>query len=274
MKKAKQRVKKQKARRGKKPLTNSQQRVKDYSQIFTPPTLVNEMLDTIEKYGDSDIWGKTEKTWLDPSCGNGVFLIEILDRLIAAGTKPLVALWQIHGIDILPENVMATKLRLLDRVNLLGDIEAVAIVNARIKCADFLKAPVGNKLFWHQPQSLDLVKKFWNRKTLDILDEVHPENLEWLYMLYKMGETKDGIVDAMTLMEEPVIAGICSDPAKDDIHLVMFAENKMLMVVGDFDDKDTEKYISFGAAIEKGHGIKEEVKKKVRKKRRNRRTDR
>jgi site-specific DNA-methyltransferase (adenine-specific) len=47
-------------------------------EVFTPPSLVNEMLDLLPK----DIWENQEVTFLDPVCKSGVFLREIAKRLI------------------------------------------------------------------------------------------------------------------------------------------------------------------------------------------------
>lgn len=47
-------------------------------EVFTPPDLVNDMLDLLP----SKIWSNPEATFLDPACKSGVFLREIAKRLI------------------------------------------------------------------------------------------------------------------------------------------------------------------------------------------------
>lgn len=47
-------------------------------EVFTPPKLANEMLDTLP----SDIWSNPEAKFLDPCCKSGVFLREIAKRLL------------------------------------------------------------------------------------------------------------------------------------------------------------------------------------------------
>lgn len=47
-------------------------------EVFTPPKIVNEMLDLLPK----DIWQNPEIKFLDPACKSGVFLREIAKRLL------------------------------------------------------------------------------------------------------------------------------------------------------------------------------------------------
>ena len=60
-------------------LVKSRKRVADHGEVFTPPWLVNAMLDLVK--------GETERIdarFLEPACGNGNFLVEILRRKLAA----------------------------------------------------------------------------------------------------------------------------------------------------------------------------------------------
>lgn len=47
-------------------------------EVFTPPEIVNQMLDLLPE----DLWSNPEATFLDPACKSGVFLREIAKRLI------------------------------------------------------------------------------------------------------------------------------------------------------------------------------------------------
>lgn len=47
-------------------------------EVFTPPTVVNHMLDRLPQ----DIWKDKNATFLDPVCKSGVFLREIAKRLL------------------------------------------------------------------------------------------------------------------------------------------------------------------------------------------------
>ena len=46
-------------------------------EVFTPPQLVNRILDLLPP----DIWSDRDATFLDPGCKSGVFLREIVKRL-------------------------------------------------------------------------------------------------------------------------------------------------------------------------------------------------
>lgn len=48
-------------------------------EVFTPPTIVNKMLDLLPK----NIWSDSSATFLDPCCKSGVFLREIAKRLLS-----------------------------------------------------------------------------------------------------------------------------------------------------------------------------------------------
>ena len=47
-------------------------------EVFTPPELVNQMLDMLPE----ELWSDPQATFLDPACKSGVFLREIAKRLI------------------------------------------------------------------------------------------------------------------------------------------------------------------------------------------------
>ena len=46
-------------------------------EVFTPPKLVNQILDLLP----ADLWSDSEATFLDPGCKSGAFLREIARRL-------------------------------------------------------------------------------------------------------------------------------------------------------------------------------------------------
>jgi type I restriction-modification system DNA methylase subunit len=90
-------------------LTKSKARVKELGEVFTPAALVSEMLDKLPP----DSW-LPDKTFLEPSCGTGNFLVQILQRKLAAGHPPLQALATIYGIDIMKDNIQTARGRLLE----------------------------------------------------------------------------------------------------------------------------------------------------------------
>ena len=108
--------------------------VKQFGEVFTPPKLVNEMLDKLP----IELWQDKNKTWLDPACGNGNFLVEVKDRLME-GLKDVIKNKQkreqhilenqIYGVEIQPDVYQECKER-LDHDNKY---------NLNIVCADALK---------------------------------------------------------------------------------------------------------------------------------------
>jgi hypothetical protein len=83
-------------------------RCKKTAEVFTPPSLVNIMLDKLP----SECW-KEGKTFIDRSCGNGNILVEVLRRKVQHGSTTLQTLSTIHGSDIMKDNVRECRARLL-----------------------------------------------------------------------------------------------------------------------------------------------------------------
>lgn len=88
----------------------SKQRVKQLGEVFTPPELVNKMLDRLSP----DTWTDPTRTVADPAgCGNGNFLVEVIKRKIKGGSTPIEALNTTFGIDIMEDNVKECRERML-----------------------------------------------------------------------------------------------------------------------------------------------------------------
>ena len=105
-------------------------RVKATGEVFTPTHLVQEILDTL----DTSIFTSSEKTFLDPTCGDGQFLGEVLIRKIENGIDFETALSTIYGVDLMQDNVELCRERLL-----CGRTDLKHIVERNIVCADALR---------------------------------------------------------------------------------------------------------------------------------------
>jgi len=57
----------------------SKQRVADHGEVFTPAWLVEAMLDLVK-----DETERIDSRFLEPACGDGNFLIPVLQRKLAA----------------------------------------------------------------------------------------------------------------------------------------------------------------------------------------------
>jgi|SRR5210317_806664 len=112
-------------------------RVKATGEVFTPTDLVEEVVFELEMSGLS---GLLNKTFLDPSCGDGQFLASVLMRklekgygLDPPGDSLESALRTLYGVDLMQDNVDLCRERLL-----CGREDLRHIVEKNIVCADAL----------------------------------------------------------------------------------------------------------------------------------------
>lgn len=108
----------------------SKKRVQELAEVYTNEKEIINMLNLIP----SDF----ETTFLEPSCGNGNFLIEIIKNKMKIKEEPEQILKKIYGIDICEENIKETKERIKKLLNLDND-KINKILNENIICGDFLK---------------------------------------------------------------------------------------------------------------------------------------
>ncbi|MEW5995590.1 MAG: DNA methyltransferase [Candidatus Zixiibacteriota bacterium] len=102
----------------------SKQRVADHGEVLTPKRIVNAMLDLVKSETE-----RIDSRFLEPACGTGNFLTEILERKLRVvenryGKSQLdyeryaiLAVSSIYGIDILEDNVQECRKRLFDIVD-------------------------------------------------------------------------------------------------------------------------------------------------------------
>lgn len=125
-------------------LTKSAERVRKYGEVYTPMWVVNKMLDMLEEE-NLDAFTDIDKTFLEPSCGNGQFLEGIFKRKLRFCNKyqdGLRALKSITAIDILEDNCKESRERLYNiycSSYADGRDEAKETLNNNIICGDSLK---------------------------------------------------------------------------------------------------------------------------------------
>lgn len=97
----------------------SKDRVRDNGEVYTNEREVKAMMDLVK-----DESYRIDSKFLEPSCGNGNFLIEILERKLNTienlfknnkteyERQCLIAVSNIYGIDILPDNCIESQNRL------------------------------------------------------------------------------------------------------------------------------------------------------------------
>lgn len=82
------------------------QRIRQYGEVFTPLQTVREMLDTLEKENPGIF--DPGRTFLEPACGDGAFVAEILRRKFERCRRRgdyRVALESVYGFEIQADNV-------------------------------------------------------------------------------------------------------------------------------------------------------------------------
>ena len=135
-------------------LIKSRERVSKFAEVYTPQWLVEKMCDMCEAENE-DAFTVLTKTWLEPSCGNGNFLVEIFRRKLLICETPMdgaVALSTIYGIDILPDNVNEARERLKAMyTERFGEVtkDIDNILERNIICGNFLtKQTSDGKPIW------------------------------------------------------------------------------------------------------------------------------
>jgi type I restriction-modification system DNA methylase subunit len=104
-------------------------RVKATGEVFTPTPLVQKALDQLP----DTVFTDPTKTFCDPSCGDGQFLGEVLIRKMENGATFEQALSTIYGVDLMEDNVLLCRERLL-----CGQEHLKHIVERNIVCHDAL----------------------------------------------------------------------------------------------------------------------------------------
>lgn len=97
----------------------SKKRVADHGEVFTNEREVNAMLDMVKHETE-----RIESRFLEPACGNGNFLVEVLKRKLAVVDSryrksqleweryAVIAVSSIYGVDILEDNAQECRERL------------------------------------------------------------------------------------------------------------------------------------------------------------------
>ncbi len=122
----------------------SKQRVADHGEVFTSEREVNAMLDLVKQETE-----RIDSRFLEPACGDGNFLAEILRRKLAVvkmkykrsqidyEKNAVLAVSSIYGVDILQDNVDACRTRLFE----IWDKEYTAVCKKEVNqdCRDAVR---------------------------------------------------------------------------------------------------------------------------------------
>lgn len=102
-------------------LIKSKERVANHGEVFTPPWLVEKMLDLV--HGETE---RIDARFLEPACGSGNFLVPILQRKLTAVEAKfgksnferrhyaLLAIMSTYGIELLDDNIAECRANMLE----------------------------------------------------------------------------------------------------------------------------------------------------------------
>ena len=107
------------------PQIRSRDRVRSFAEVYTHDREVNAMLDLVaDMFPSESDPGNTDRSFLEPTCGSGNFLVEILRRKLQYVTRSrygaaerfehriLRCLASMYGLDISVDNVMEARGRM------------------------------------------------------------------------------------------------------------------------------------------------------------------
>ena len=166
----------------------SRERVRDLAEVYTDEREVNAMLDLVpDMFPSADDPGNTDRLFLEPACGHGNFLVEILSRKLRYVTPKLYGreeifehrllrcLASIYGIDICDDNVKEARERMTNVVAVhvggcLGDAEpspgfgdaVAAILSTNIIRGDTLRAAAEIELVEYRLSSDGTFLRRWS----------------------------------------------------------------------------------------------------------------
>lgn len=140
----------------------SKQRVADHGEVLTGEREVKAMLDLVEQET-----ARIESRFLEPACGTGNFLIEILRRKLAVvdaryrssqlewERNAVFAVTSLYGIDILEDNVEACRARLLGEFR--AQYEERYGKRTRPECVEAVRFLLRRNIVWDDALTLRTV---------------------------------------------------------------------------------------------------------------------
>lgn len=158
----------------------SRQRVADHGEVFTGEREVKAMCDLVKQETE-----RIESRFLEPACGNGNFLAEVLSRKLAVvkaryGRSPadyeryaIVALSSLYGVELLEDNAAECRERLFGIWN--GAYTAAAKKYASDQCREaarfILKKNIlcGDALTMRQADGSPIVFAEWSLVTGNLI---------------------------------------------------------------------------------------------------------
>ena len=196
----------------------SKQRVADHGEVFTAEREVNAMLDLVKQETE-----RIDSRFLEPACGDGNFLSEILRRKLAVvkrsyGKSPadyeryaVMAVMSIYGVELLQDNADACRARLFD----IWDREYTANCKkeANDACRDAVRFVLSRNILCGNALSLMCVDENTNDTDTPIIFS------EWEFVSETMVKRRDYRLDVL-LKENP-------EPDQYSAQLSLFGDDAM-----------------------------------------------
>lgn len=170
-------------------LIKSKQRVADHGEVFTPPWLVETMLDLVK--GETE---RVDSRFLEPACGSGNFLVPILQRKLAAVElkfgksdfekrhHALLGLMCCYGIELLADNIAECRANMLEVF------------------ADYLALDAEDDLYRAASHVLSLNLVHGDAMTMRAIDDAPIRVVEWGYLGKGKFQRRDFRLDVLTGM--------------------------------------------------------------------------
>jgi hypothetical protein len=100
-------------------------RTKATGEVFTPTPLVQSMIDKLP----IELFTDPTKTYLDPTCGDGQFLSEVIIKKLENGSTYQQALMTTYGTDLMMDNCIET----IKRLYMVNENQIEPITGAKLK---------------------------------------------------------------------------------------------------------------------------------------------
>jgi len=188
----------------------SKKRVVDHGEVYTAAREVNAMLDLVKQETE-----RIESRFLEPACGTGNFLAEVLERKLCIvesrysksqleyERNTVIAVASIYGIDILEDNVVECRKRLFDifdqnYTNLFKEA-------AKEECRNAVRYIFTKNVIWGNALDLKTVDK--NPQPI-VFSEWSPVNGS---MIKRRDFTFKGLLDHAAIKELPLFSDLGED---------------------------------------------------------------
>ena len=188
----------------------SRKRVADHGEVLTSSQQVNSMLDLVEQETE-----RIESRFLEPACGTGNFMAEILERKLCVvesrygkyqleyERNALLAVCSIYGIDILEDNILECRKRLFN----MFDLKYTHLFNHKTKdkYRDSIKHILERNVIWGDALTL---KTVGNNAQPFVFSEWSPVNGS---MLKRRDFTFHSLLEHESMKELPLFSDLGED---------------------------------------------------------------